>query len=251
MFALLLVLGGRLVWDEYRFEVTSPGLGEPQWIYTAGAAAAVAGGDRPRHRPSRARAQGAPAAGARRGRPAVTGPAMIAAALFLCFLVLFVRRHAGRRRARAGRHAGDLARRPQSPGGADQRLYRHRQVSAAGGADVRAGRRDLRPLRRGAAAGATSPPAWSAAGAGSLAAVTVLVSMFLGGISGSGPANAAAVGGAMMGALSRAGYPQRLLGQRDRRRGGDRHPDPALDRADHLFRAGAAGARCRRCSPPA
>ena len=44
--------------------------------------------------------------------------------------------------------------------------------------------------------------------AGSLAAVTVIVSMFLGGISGSGPANAAAVGGAMMGALSRAGYPR-------------------------------------------
>jgi TRAP-type transport system small permease protein len=34
MFALLVVLGSRLVWDEYRFEVTSPGLGEPQWIYT-------------------------------------------------------------------------------------------------------------------------------------------------------------------------------------------------------------------------
>ena len=34
MFALMVVLGGRLVWDEYRFEVTSPGLGEPQWIYT-------------------------------------------------------------------------------------------------------------------------------------------------------------------------------------------------------------------------
>jgi TRAP-type transport system small permease protein len=34
MFALLLFLGGRVVWDEYRFEVTSPGLGEPQWIYT-------------------------------------------------------------------------------------------------------------------------------------------------------------------------------------------------------------------------
>ena len=31
---LLVVLGGRLVWDEYRFEVISPGLGEPQWIYT-------------------------------------------------------------------------------------------------------------------------------------------------------------------------------------------------------------------------
>jgi len=44
--------------------------------------------------------------------------------------------------------------------------------------------------------------------AGSLAAVTVIVSMFLGGISGSGPANAAAVGGVMMGALSRTGYPR-------------------------------------------
>jgi TRAP-type C4-dicarboxylate transport system permease small subunit len=34
MFGLLIGLGGRLVWDEYRFEVTSPGLGEPQWLYT-------------------------------------------------------------------------------------------------------------------------------------------------------------------------------------------------------------------------
>ena len=34
MFALLIVLGGHVVWDEYKFEVTSPGLGEPQWIYT-------------------------------------------------------------------------------------------------------------------------------------------------------------------------------------------------------------------------
>jgi TRAP-type C4-dicarboxylate transport system permease small subunit len=34
MFGLLVALGGRMVWDEYRFEVTSPGLGEPQWIYT-------------------------------------------------------------------------------------------------------------------------------------------------------------------------------------------------------------------------
>ena len=34
MFSLLIVLGGKVVWDEYRFEVTSPGLGEPQWIYT-------------------------------------------------------------------------------------------------------------------------------------------------------------------------------------------------------------------------
>jgi len=34
MFGLLIGLGARVVWDEYRFEVTSPGLGEPQWIYT-------------------------------------------------------------------------------------------------------------------------------------------------------------------------------------------------------------------------
>ena len=34
MFGLLIGLGAKLTWDEYRFEVTSPGLGEPQWIYT-------------------------------------------------------------------------------------------------------------------------------------------------------------------------------------------------------------------------
>jgi TRAP-type transport system small permease protein len=34
MFALLVGLGARMVWDDYRFEVLSPGLGKPQWIYT-------------------------------------------------------------------------------------------------------------------------------------------------------------------------------------------------------------------------
>jgi len=34
MFALLVGLGAKLTWDEYRFEVLSPGLGDPQWIYT-------------------------------------------------------------------------------------------------------------------------------------------------------------------------------------------------------------------------
>jgi TRAP-type C4-dicarboxylate transport system permease small subunit len=34
MFVLLIGLGARMVWDEYRFEVLSPGLGEPQWVYT-------------------------------------------------------------------------------------------------------------------------------------------------------------------------------------------------------------------------
>lgn len=33
-FGLLAWLGGRYAWDEYRFEVLSPGLGVPQWQYT-------------------------------------------------------------------------------------------------------------------------------------------------------------------------------------------------------------------------
>jgi TRAP-type C4-dicarboxylate transport system permease small subunit len=33
-FAMLTVLGGMMAWDEYRYEVTSPGLGIPTWIYT-------------------------------------------------------------------------------------------------------------------------------------------------------------------------------------------------------------------------
>jgi C4-dicarboxylate transporter, DctM subunit len=45
-------------------------------------------------------------------------------------------------------------------------------------------------------------------GAGSLAVIAVLVAMFLGGISGSGPANAAAVGGVMLVSMTRAGYPR-------------------------------------------
>ncbi|MBS7809072.1 TRAP transporter large permease [Variovorax sp. PCZ-1] len=42
---------------------------------------------------------------------------------------------------------------------------------------------------------------------GMLPVVAILVAMVLGGISGSGPANAAAVGGVMIAAMSRAGYP--------------------------------------------
>ncbi|MCK8601462.1 TRAP transporter small permease [Desulfoferrobacter suflitae] len=33
-FLVLAGLGARMAWDEYRFEVTSPGLGIPTWIYT-------------------------------------------------------------------------------------------------------------------------------------------------------------------------------------------------------------------------
>ncbi|MEY2734745.1 MAG: TRAP-type C4-dicarboxylate transport system, large permease component [Pseudomonadota bacterium] len=44
-------------------------------------------------------------------------------------------------------------------------------------------------------------------GPGMLPVVAILVAMFLGGISCSGPANAAAVGGVMIAAMARAGYP--------------------------------------------
>jgi len=35
MFGLLAVLGTRMAWDDYKFEVTTPSLGVPQWWYTA------------------------------------------------------------------------------------------------------------------------------------------------------------------------------------------------------------------------
>lgn len=34
MAALLVWLGGRMAWDDFRYEVTSPGIGAPQWLYT-------------------------------------------------------------------------------------------------------------------------------------------------------------------------------------------------------------------------
>jgi TRAP-type C4-dicarboxylate transport system permease small subunit len=33
-FGILAIYGASLTWDEYRFEVLSPGLGHPQWMYT-------------------------------------------------------------------------------------------------------------------------------------------------------------------------------------------------------------------------
>ena len=35
MFALLTWYGARMAWDDFRFDVTSPALGVPQWLYTA------------------------------------------------------------------------------------------------------------------------------------------------------------------------------------------------------------------------
>jgi TRAP-type transport system small permease protein len=34
MFALLAWYGGRMAWDDYRYDVTSPALGVPQWLYS-------------------------------------------------------------------------------------------------------------------------------------------------------------------------------------------------------------------------
>ena len=34
LFALITVLSIRVVWDDYRFEETSPGIGVPQWWYS-------------------------------------------------------------------------------------------------------------------------------------------------------------------------------------------------------------------------
>ncbi|MGE5526444.1 MAG: TRAP transporter small permease [Rhodospirillaceae bacterium] len=34
MFALLVWYGARMAWDDYRYEVTSPALGLPQWVYS-------------------------------------------------------------------------------------------------------------------------------------------------------------------------------------------------------------------------
>ncbi len=59
-FIALAVLGTRVVWDEYRFEETSPGIGVPQVVVLDLAAAAVGG-----HRAARRRRAAAQVAGSR------------------------------------------------------------------------------------------------------------------------------------------------------------------------------------------
>ena len=80
-------------------------------------------------------------------------------------------------------------------------------------------------------------------GRGALAVITILVAMIIGGISGSGPACTAAVGGVMLNAMLRDGYPAGFRGGRHGRRRVDRHPDPALGRLHRLQRARALGHR--------
>ena len=222
--------------------MTSPGLGEPQWLYTLAPAAALGRGvgraighARP-HLAQQPAAEHTPSILCKRGDG---GSRALRASSSSCSLGTPIAVALGL----AGTLAiflADLGNMLATPTSAYTGIAKYPLLAVPMFVLVGA---DLRPLRRRARGWSTSPQALIGRGAGSLAAVTVIVSMFLGGISGSGPANAAAVGGVMMGALYAGRLPARLLGERHRRRGGDRHPDPALDRAHHLQRAGAAGLR--------
>lgn len=87
-------------------------------------------------------------------------------------------------------------------------------------------------------------------GPGMLPLVAIGVAMFMGGISGSGPATAAAVGGVMIAAMHRAGYPAGFSASVVAGAARDRYFDSALGGLHRVFGAGARrfGARtvCRR-----
>ena len=72
------------------------------------------------------------------------------------------------------------------------------------------------------------------AGRGALATVAMIVAMVIGGISGSGPATSAAVGGVVTRSMVKRRLSAPVHRQRRRRRGGDRHSHPAVDRLHHL-----------------
>ena len=165
------------------------------------------------------------------------------------------RRRADRRRARARRHGRD--RRGQrrlavvgAARGAAEHAREHRQVPAARACRCSCWSARSSTARASPGAWSPSPRPASAARPARLPAVAILVAMVLGGISGSGPANAAAVGGVMIAAMAAARLSGGVLGQRRRRGGGHRHPDPAVDRLHRLQRQRArrvgAGAVRRR-----
>ena len=165
---------------------------------------------------------------------------MIATALFLTFAILFVLGTPVGGGARARRHACDLSRRSRIVGGADQHLYRHRQIPASRRADVRARRLALRPLRGGAAigplhAGADRPQGRLARGRDRDREHVPRRHLRL------RPGERRGGRRRHDGRAVSRRLPQGLLGERHRRRRRDRHPHPAFDRAHHLQRAGAAG----------
>ena len=88
-------------------------------------------------------------------------------------------------------------------------------------------------------------------GPGMLPLVAIVVAMLLGGISGSGPANAAAVGGVMIAAMSRAGYPAAFSASVvGAAAATDILIPPSIAFIVYSV-TGAAARRCRRCSRPA
>lgn len=87
-------------------------------------------------------------------------------------------------------------------------------------------------------------------GPGMLPLVSIAVAMFLGGISGSGPACAAAVGAVMIAAMSRAGYPAPYSAAVVAAGAAtDILIPPSV--AFIIYSVLVPGARCRRCSPRA
>ena len=102
---------------------------------------------------------------------------------------------------------------------------------------------DLRARRRRRAPRALRARAGRQRAAAGSAIVAMLVCMFLGGISGSGPADAAAVAMVMIPAMAKQGYPREFSASLIAAGGLDRDPDPAVDRVHRLQHAGAAGER--------
>ncbi len=182
---------------------------------------------------------------------------MISALLFLAFIVLLLMGvPIGAALGLAGAVCIALAnaRCPvvRTAGGAAELLRRPGQVPAAGDPDVRAGRIDLRALRRRPAAGQLRAgdhrprPGHAAAGDHRGGHVH-------GRHLGLGPGDGGR-GGRRDDRRDGAGrLSGRVLGQRGRRGGRHRHPDPAVDRLHRLFGAGArrlgAGAVRRRHVP--
>ena len=106
MFGLLIVLGGKVVWDEYRFEVTSPRPRRAAVDLYAGAAAALGRRRRARRRARHPRLAQPPAARAPCHRAVVRRRCSLSRS---CLVSRPVRaRDADRGRARACRHARDL-----------------------------------------------------------------------------------------------------------------------------------------------
>ena len=218
VFVVLAVLFGVTVADEVRWAETSMGLGVPRWWFTVAIpplCVAIAAARRAGRLARLARSAGRrPGLGraSRSGCDAAAEPRMIATLLVVLFVGLMlagvpiaVALGLGGMVAIAAANAALAVVGPAR--GAAEHARAHRQVPAARAADVRPGRLDLRPLgrrpphghlRRGlrrprarhACRRSRSWSRWCSAAS-----------------PGSGPANAAAVGGVMIAAMAKAGYP--------------------------------------------